>query len=321
MLPAILRAGQSISAIAGRDSKRLAEFQTEFGIKSTYSWGAAGRLVEHPSVDAVYIPLPNSMHAEWTVRALQAGKHVLCEKPMALTVAEAERIIAAADASECVVMENFSYHLAPAYRYLTRLRSDLKFISVGHVFQATEVHRLRYNPSLGGGSFLDLGCYGVDLVHRLFDCDIQIDYVTAKPPTGERRAWGLVDERSGLVCRTASNVGILIHSSFCGLSPSIPTYQVATLHFSDPFHPGGQIWYINQIFRADEKTSANFCTFKTLNTPLEIFEPFDAEVALLNGFAEKIRESAADPFDILRWRRNASVIEKVRSLIAEQVQY
>jgi predicted dehydrogenase len=317
MLPAILRSGQSIAAIAGRDPARLAEFQAEFGIASTYSWQAAERLIEHPSVDAVYIPLPNSMHAEWTVRALQAGKHVLCEKPLALTVAEADRVTSAAAAHDCVLMENFSYHLAPAYRYLTQLRRDLQFVSFGYAFQATEEHRLRYDPALGGGSFLDLGCYGVDLVHRLFDSDIAINRVHATLPAPERRAWGLVDEKCGLFGRTSSDVAIFIHSSF-SVGSWTPAHQRATLSFADPLHPGGRSWYIDQIFRADRENPAKFVSFK-LTSPPETFEPFDAEVALLNAFAEKTTAPAADPTDILRWRRNASVLEQVQSRIAEQL--
>jgi predicted dehydrogenase len=320
LLPAILRSGQSIAAIAGRDPLRLSDFQNEFGIASVYSWQAADRLLEHPSVEAIYIPLPNSMHAEWTIRALQAGKHVLCEKPLTLTVAEADRVIAAATASNCLVMENFSYYLAPAYRYLAQLRSDLRSIFLSHAFQANEEHRLRYDPALGGGSFLDLGCYGVDLVHRLFDSEIKTDHVHATPPAPERRAWGLVDEKSGLAGKTASGVVILVHSSFSGLGPTVPTSQAATLYFADPFHSGGQVWHIHQIFRADPKTPANFVSLKALMNPLETFEPFDADVALLSAFAEKIAAaSRTDPADVLRWRRNASVLEQVQSRIVKKL--
>ncbi len=249
----------------------------------------------------------------------EAGKHVLCEKPLALNVAEAERVISAAVANNCVLMENFSYYLAPAYRYLAQLRSTLQSISLGNIFQAAEEHRLRYNPALGGGSFLDLGCYGVDLVHRLFDSDIEIDSVNATPPAPERLAWGLVDEKSGLVGSTSSGIGILVHSSFAGFLPAMPTYQAATLYFADYLHPGGQIWYIHQIFRADPKTPAKFVSPKASMNPLETFDYFDTEVALLNTFAEKIAAPATDPAVIFRSRRNASVFEQVQSRMPEQL--
>ena len=91
-----------------------------------------------------------------------------------------------------------------------------------------------------------------------------------------------------------------------GMGSSARAGQGATLYFADPFHPGGQIWHIFQIFRADRDRPAEFVS--VMFTPMETFEPFDAEVALLNTFVEKIGTPATDPADILRWRRNASVL-------------
>jgi predicted dehydrogenase len=311
VLPAILRAGHSIVAIAGRDPGRLAEFQSQFGIACAYSWKAADRLLEHSSMDAVYIPLPNSMHAEWTMRALHAGKHVLCEKPMALTVAEADLVISAAADNNCVLMENFSYQFAPAFQYLAKLQTPLKVVSLSHSFQATEEHRLRYNHALGGGSFLDLGCYCVDLVHRLFDSAITIDRVRATAPAPGRRAWGLVDEMCGLSGRTSSGIAISIESSFSEFAA-----QDAILDFVDPSQPKRSI---RRIFRADPANPAEISSLDAGSPPLQTFEPFDTEVALLNAFAEMTAAPATNPADTLRWRRNASVLEQVQSRIAEQL--
>jgi predicted dehydrogenase len=271
-LPAILRSGQSIVAIAGRDPDRLAQFQTEFGVASVYSWKAADRLLEHPSVDAVYIPLPNSMHAEWTVRALQAGKHVLCEKPLALTVAEADRVAATALACNRVLMENFSYQLTPAYRDLPPLAvlqsKALQSIDIHQSFFATEDHHLRYVRELGGGSFLDVGCYGVDFIHRLLDSQIEISDVIASPPAGSIDS-RKVDETCVLRGH-ASGIAVSITSSFAQ-----PPRQDYTLHFA-----GGEQHRIVRV--------AN-------------------PVALLDAFAAA---SQTDPADILRWRRNAAVYEQ-----------
>ena len=214
LLPAILSSGQTIAAIAGRDPARLAEFQRDFAITAAYL--DLNALLQDPSVDAVYIPLPNSMHAEWTVRALQAGKRVLCEKPLALNLAEAGRVIDAARGR--VLMENFSYQ--------TKTRDSIlnpQFIEVHFSFMATVDHRLRYDPALGGGSFLDLGCYGVDFVHRLLDCDVEILDVHAT----QRPAWGLADETCVVRARSASGVSIEITSSFAQ-----PPRQDFILHFA-----------------------------------------------------------------------------------------
>jgi predicted dehydrogenase len=218
------------------------------------------------------------MHAEWTVRALEAGKHVLCEKPLTLTVAEADRVAAAALASNRVLMENFSYQLTPAYLALNRdalnrdreeaAASSLQSIDIHQSFFATEDHHTRYVRELGGGSFLDVGCYGVDFVHRLLDAQIEIEEVTASPPA-PGRGTGFIDETCVLRGRAAGIV-ISITSSFAQ-----PPRQDYILHFAD----GVQ----HQIVRV-----AN-------------------PVALLDAFAAASR---IDPADILRWRRNASVYEQ-----------
>jgi predicted dehydrogenase len=318
MLPAILRSGQCIAAVAGRDPARLAEFQAEFAIPAAYPWDQAQRLLENPKIDAIYIPLPNSLHADWTVRALESGKHVLCEKPLALTVAEAGLVASAAVANNLVLMENFSYHLAPIYRYLAQVQSPLKAVFLRHTFQATDEHRLRYYPALGGGSFLDLGCYGVDFVHRLFGSEIKVYQVLATSPAPERQAWGLVDEKCSLAGRTASGIGSSVHSSFSRSGTALPA-QSAALFFADSFHPRGRMWFIQRIFHVARDTPTEIFSNGAGTTPLEVFDPFDADVALLNTFAEKIAAPKTDPADILRWRRNASVLEQVQGRIVEQL--
>jgi predicted dehydrogenase len=261
-----VRSGQSIAAIAGRDPAKLAEFQKQFGIAAIYPWDDVDRLLNSPEVDAVYIPLLNSMHAEWTIRALHAGKRVLCEKPLALNLAEVERVIAAAQ--DRILVENFSYHLTPGYRAIS---SQPVAVEVHFSFQATADHRLRYDPAFGGGSFLDLGCYGVDFVHRLLDSDLDILEVHATPPAPERRAWGSADESCMVRARSASGVAIEITSSFAQ-----PTRHEFILHFAN----GDQL----RIERADDM------------------------LALLHDFARMTR---SDPADILRWRRNAAVYQEV----------
>jgi predicted dehydrogenase len=220
-------------------------------------------------VDAVYIPLPNSMHAEWTLRALEAGKRVLCEKPLALNLAEAERVIAAARGR--VLLENFSYQTKTRDSILNTQFIHPHFIEVHFSFMATVDHRLRYDPALGGGSFLDLGCYGVDFVHRLLDCDLKILEVHATPPAPERRAWGLADETCVVRARSASGVSIEITSSFAQ-----PPRQEFILHFAH----AGQL----RIQRADDM------------------------LGMLRAFANM---TESDPADILRWRRNAAVYQYV----------
>ena len=268
----MLQAGHSITAIAGRDAERLEQFRIEFGIAATHAWKDAGRLLEDSRIDAIYIPLPNALHAQWTLRALEAGKHVLCEKPLALNLEEAGRVATAAAVSRRVLMENFSYHLTPEYHRAAQNLDTLQSIQVHFSFEATEHHRLRYDPALGGGSFRDLGCYGVDFVHRLLDSEMEILSVHPTPTPPERRDWGLVDETCIVRARTASGVFVTITSSFAR-----PQQQDFTLQYA---HGSA-----TRIERAD------------------------ATLALVKVF-DQVSES--DPADLVRYRRNAAVLEVVQ---------
>ena len=121
-------------------------------------------MLDDPDLDVVYIPLPNSLHAEWTVRALQAGKHVLCEKPLALTIEDVDRIEAAARRAERVAVEGFMYR----HQALTRtVEAIVRSGRLGRVrgykgafsFPLTREGDVRFDPALGGGSLWDVGCY------------------------------------------------------------------------------------------------------------------------------------------------------------------
>ncbi|MEX2503156.1 MAG: Gfo/Idh/MocA family oxidoreductase, partial [Trueperaceae bacterium] len=106
--------GAELAAVASRDTARARDFAERVGIPRAH--GSYEALLDDPDVDAVYVALPNALHETWTVRALQAGKHVLCEKPLAPTVAACERMGAAADAAGRVLMEAFMYRFHPRVR-------------------------------------------------------------------------------------------------------------------------------------------------------------------------------------------------------------
>ncbi len=135
-----------------------------------------GSLLESTSVEAVYVPLPNSMHVEWTLRALAAGKHVLCEKPFSLEAGGAERTVEAARGAGLTLMEGFMFRLHPQ---TLRLRTLISEGAVGEVRQAVAQfgHRLddpadvRGVGSLGGGSLGDVGCYCVSALRLAFGAE------------------------------------------------------------------------------------------------------------------------------------------------------
>ena len=110
-----------LHAIAGRNPEKAREFKTVFGFEKAY--GCYEDLLADPDIEAVYIPLPNHLHCEWTIRALQAGKHVLCEKPLAVSEAEATRMFEAAEKSGVFLMEAFAYLHSPIW---AAIRAELE---------------------------------------------------------------------------------------------------------------------------------------------------------------------------------------------------
>ena len=161
-----------ISAVASRRPETAAAYAAEWNIPAAVSPYAA--LLDRDDVDAVYIGLPNTMHVEWTVRALHAGKHVLCEKPLALTAEGVDEIAAAAARSGRVAAEAFMYRHHPLTRVVLETLSAgkigaLRLVTGAFTYQLTgRTHDIRTDAALGGGSLWDVGCYPVSyacLVH------------------------------------------------------------------------------------------------------------------------------------------------------------
>ena len=160
MIPAIATASNAeLVALASRDPERARR------LFAGRVFGNYQALLEDPEVDAVYLPLPNSLHREWTLRALAAGKHVLCEKPLALDAAQAVEMAAAARLSGKLLMEAFMYRFQPRLREaVARLREnppDTTWASFGFPLDAPGNYRL--DPALGGGALLDVGVYTINL--------------------------------------------------------------------------------------------------------------------------------------------------------------
>jgi len=155
-------------AIASRDPDRAANLARKHGVTTVAPDYAA--VVSNPDVDAVYIPLTNDVHREWTLRALAAGKHVLCEKPLAMNAAEAEEMAAAARAAGLCLMEAFMYRFHPRTRgFVERLRAGdrLEQVEAKFGFPMNHPGDFRLVPELGGGALLDVGCYTVNIARWL----------------------------------------------------------------------------------------------------------------------------------------------------------
>jgi predicted dehydrogenase len=157
-------------AVASRDVGRARQFAALHGIPRSY--GSYAALLAETDVDAVYIALPNHLHAEWTVRALEAGKHVLCEKPLALSVADVDAIAATAQRLGRIAVEAFMYlHHPQIIRAVDLARSGalgpLQVVNGSFSFLLTSANDPRVDPTMGGGSLWDVGCYPVSFARRL----------------------------------------------------------------------------------------------------------------------------------------------------------
>ena len=172
VIPGIRRAARNeIVAIASRDGETARRVADRLSIPRAH--GSYEALLADPDVDAVYIPLPNHLHAEWTIAAARAGKHVLCEKPLALTAADAERMIEAAEAAGVHLMEAFMYRHHPSWVAVRELVASGRIGTLTAVqswfgFHNDDAANIRNIRDFGGGALYDVGCYCVNLSRMLF---------------------------------------------------------------------------------------------------------------------------------------------------------
>jgi predicted dehydrogenase len=159
-----------VVAVASRDAGRAEAYAAEHGIATAH--GSYEALLADPDVDAVYISLPNGMHHEWTMKALAAGKHVLCEKPYTRHPGEAEEAFDAADAAGLVLAEAFMYRHHPQTAAVARLVADgavgrLCAVKATFTFPLHDLSDVRALPELDGGALMDVGCYCVSGIRLL----------------------------------------------------------------------------------------------------------------------------------------------------------
>ncbi len=177
VIPAIQKSHNGvIHALASRFPEGAAELVKKSNIK--YLYDSYDKVLDDPSVDAVYIPLPNHLHHVWTVKALNAGKHVLCEKPLACSAEEAQEMAVAAEKNRRLLMEAFMYRFHPRSLHIKKLITE-GIIGTPSLIRAAFCYHMgeealsrgahyRLNPEMGGGALLDVGCYGVSLARWLF---------------------------------------------------------------------------------------------------------------------------------------------------------
>ena len=196
VIPAMRASRLSVPfAIASRDIGRARAAAAELGIPRAY--GSYDELLADAEVEAIYNPLPNHLHVPWSIRAAESGKHVLCEKPIALTADEARSLIAARDATGVQIAEAFMVRTHPQWQEVKRMIDEgrigaLRLVSGHFSYYRRDPNDIRSNPEWGGGALMDIGCYPIFLARWMFgaeptdvvgmmdrDRDLRIDYLTS----------------------------------------------------------------------------------------------------------------------------------------------
>lgn len=190
--------GVRVVAVAARDPVRARQFAQRHGIATVHPTYDA--LLADPEIDAIYNPLPNSLHCAWSIRALEAGKHVLCEKPLASNAAEAEQMADAARRTERVLVEAFHYRYHPL---ATRARAIVESGILGQVRHIETTMciplpipgNIRYRYDLAGGATMDVGCYTISLLRHLAGAEPEVLRAEARLSSPQVDRWMTADLR------------------------------------------------------------------------------------------------------------------------------
>lgn len=287
-----------VVAIASRKKKQAEEAAASLNIPKAY--GSYEELLNDPGIDAVYIPLPNHLHVEWSIKSLQAGKHVLCEKPIGLSSAEAKKLI---DASEkhphLKIMEAFMYRFHPQWQMSKKMVTEGKIGSLTTVhsffsYYNVDPNNIRNQEDKGGGGLMDIGCYNISLSRFLFDEE-------------PKKVLGLAefDPQTKTDCVTS---GILQFSQ--GTSTFTCSTQLIPYQRVNIFGDKGRI-EIEIPFNAPPDKKTKLWLHTTEGTEEKVFEILDQYTLEGDMFSKAILENSPVPTSLEDALNNMKVIEAV----------
>jgi D-xylose 1-dehydrogenase (NADP+, D-xylono-1,5-lactone-forming) len=237
--PLHLSKRNELIAVASRTKVKADGYARSKKIKLSY--GSYEELLANPDIDVIYNPLPNHLHAEWTIKAVEAGKHVLCEKPMALRLDEVDAIAAAAGKHDRIVAEAFAYRSHPQTRKVREIIESgrlgkIKIVRGSFTFVMTNLEDIRWDPQMGGGSLWDIGCYPLSFTRKVLEAEpLEVFGWQATSPSG-------IDETFTAQMRFPGEVYFQLDCSF-----KIPSHvfmeivgDEGTLSIPQPFNTGEQ---------------------------------------------------------------------------------
>jgi len=304
VIPAIQRSRNSeFEAIGSRDAAKLAECRQMFDAARTYS--SYDEVLRDPEVDAVYIPLPNSLHREWTIKAAEQGKHVLCEKPIALNAIESREMIDACASHGVTLMEAFMYRYTDRTRkVLEVLRSgalgDIKFISSTFRYLLTNRSSIKVQSELGGGSLYDVGCYPVNFVGMVTD---------EMAGAGPGKAAGPESVSAELVRTDGVDVifsGLMKYSS--GLIASVNSGFNAQRRILSEIVGTKSALEIPDTFFDNAGSLTLVTGEERRGIPVEVSDRYRFEI---EDFADAILQRRAPQFSLVETQRNMEVLDRL----------
>jgi len=229
-----------VVAVAARDPVRAERFARKHGIPRVHT--SYDALLADPEIDAVYNPLPNSLHCEWTLRALAAGKHVLCEKPLASNADEAQRMAEAADAAGRVLIEAFHWRHHPLAARMREILRSGELGEIRHIETATCIPLLipgdiRFRYELAGGALMDIGSYAVNMLRWLADAEPEVVSVETRLLSPQVDRWlradlRFADGRTGrITCSLLSSTLLRLENRVVGSRGTLHAFNPLAPHF------------------------------------------------------------------------------------------
>jgi len=295
LLPAIERSAHDVTAIASRDVDRAETVAADLGIPNAY--GNYDTMLAEAPIDAVYNPLPNALHAEWTMRAADAGLDILCEKPVAVDEKQAREMFEYCDSQDVTLMEAFMYRFHPrterAAEIVSEDFSNVRSGSARFTFSLRgNPDDIRLDPDLAGGSLMDLGCYTVSAM-RLFLGEPERVYATSV----DTRDAGVDSQLTGIL-EFESEATAQIHSGFD--TPFVESYRVEA--------ENGWLAAEN-VFGADPNQSVSIEYEVDGRQVTEEFDPVDPYQREVEHFAEAVESGSTPRIDEAESVRNMAVID------------
>lgn len=232
--------GVAIAAVAARDTARAQTFARKHGIERVAA--SYDALIADPQVDAIYNPLPNSLHAAWTIKAMEAGKDVLCEKPLAANADEAQQMADAAARTGRMLFEAFHWRYHPLAARMKSIVDSGALGAVRHIEVTLCIPLvipgdIRYRWELAGGATMDVGCYTINMVRHLAGAEPEVVSAAAKlsSPRIDRRMTAelrFADGRSGrITCSLFSSTLLRLNATVVGERGSMRVFNPLAPHF------------------------------------------------------------------------------------------